>query len=111
MNIFKVTITLFYLKVLDATDRGELVDAAFALANAEYIPIETALNMTKYLKKETHLLGIYVTLKLRIFRIGLRLKGTPNGFPNFLVCSFFVFIFLDNSVDSLVYSFCIQQNF
>ena len=61
------------------------MDAAFKLAEAEYITIETALSMTRYISKEKHLLGIFA-LDLHIFEIGERLNRRP-GYDVFKVCS------------------------
>ena len=90
-SICTVTINCFVSKGIERYGRGELLDAVYVLANAEYIPIETALTMTRYLKKEPYFLGIYATLRLRIFCIGFMLKGSPGGFQLFLFCSNFCY--------------------
>ena len=76
---------MFVSKALNAIDRGDLVDSAFALAESEYIPLPVALDMTLYIDKEDCLLPWYALLENHMDKIAAMLRSTP-GYKYFTVC-------------------------
>lgn len=70
-----------YLKALNTADRSNLIHDAFSLAEASYLPYNTALSMTKYLVNEHHYVPWTVaTSNLLILREHLYYRTAHHDF-------------------------------
>ncbi|RZF41809.1 hypothetical protein LSTR_LSTR005271 [Laodelphax striatellus] len=63
-------------EVLSAADRASLLDDAFSLASAGYLNYKTALNLLKYISKESHFVPLQ-TISLVLSSLDGHLRDTP----------------------------------
>lgn len=65
----------FFFKALDAADRTNILDDAFALAESGYLDYSIALSLTNFLKYEDHFV-VWAHASANLLNIDTKLRNT-----------------------------------